>query len=119
MPIGPITGKLRKRFWLDLTTALGLGVTAGYAYWYGVHLKHGEISTLFTGVDHGMGMGGVCKTCVLTLLFYSSASGRVLPKIGEVEATGGTVDAMSFVPHALKDFDITIGIPYLHTSVGT
>lgn len=33
MPIGPITGKLRKRFWLDLTTALGLGVTAGYAYW--------------------------------------------------------------------------------------
>ncbi|KAH8093271.1 hypothetical protein BXZ70DRAFT_872817, partial [Cristinia sonorae] len=31
--IAPITGKLRKRFWLDITTALGLGVTAGYAYW--------------------------------------------------------------------------------------
>ncbi|KAI0075304.1 hypothetical protein K474DRAFT_1664351 [Panus rudis PR-1116 ss-1] len=42
MPIAPITGKLRKRFWLDLTTALGLGVTAGYAFWYGIHLKHGE-----------------------------------------------------------------------------
>ncbi|OJT11945.1 hypothetical protein TRAPUB_11513 [Trametes pubescens] len=56
--IAPITGKLRKRFWLDLTTALGLGVSAGYAFWsvppafllrhsnshsrdrYGVHLKH-------------------------------------------------------------------------------
>ncbi|THH29512.1 hypothetical protein EUX98_g4667 [Antrodiella citrinella] len=38
--IPPITGKLRKRFWLDLTTAMGLGVTAGYAYWYGIHLKH-------------------------------------------------------------------------------
>ena len=33
MSIAPITGKLRKRFWLDLTTALGLGVSAGYAFW--------------------------------------------------------------------------------------
>lgn len=33
MAIAPITGKLRKRFWLDLTTALGLGVSAGYAFW--------------------------------------------------------------------------------------
>ncbi|KAI0343004.1 cytochrome-c oxidase subunit VIIa [Trametopsis cervina] len=40
MAIAPITGKLRKRFWLDLTTALGTGVAAGYAYWYGIHLKH-------------------------------------------------------------------------------
>jgi len=39
MPIPPITGKLRKRFWLDITSALGLGISAGYAYWYGVHLK--------------------------------------------------------------------------------
>ncbi|KIP01885.1 hypothetical protein PHLGIDRAFT_122962 [Phlebiopsis gigantea 11061_1 CR5-6] len=37
--IAPITGKLRKRFWLDLTCALGLGTGAGYAFWYGVHLK--------------------------------------------------------------------------------
>ena len=64
MSIAPITGKLRKRFWLDLTTALGLGVSAGYAFWsvlfallpltrhtnsppsnrYGVHLKRGEHS---------------------------------------------------------------------------
>lgn len=33
MPIAPITGKLRKRFWLDISTALGLGVSAGYAFW--------------------------------------------------------------------------------------
>ncbi|KAF7794268.1 hypothetical protein EIP86_005401 [Pleurotus ostreatoroseus] len=40
MAIAPITGKLRKRFWLDLSCALGLGISAGYAFWYGVHLKH-------------------------------------------------------------------------------
>ncbi|KAI1793517.1 cytochrome-c oxidase subunit VIIa [Ganoderma leucocontextum] len=39
MSIAPITGKLRKRFWLDLTTALGLGVSAGFTFWYGIHLK--------------------------------------------------------------------------------
>ncbi|PPQ69825.1 hypothetical protein CVT26_014203 [Gymnopilus dilepis] len=39
MAIAPITGKLRKRFWLDLGCALGLGVSAGYAFWYGYHLK--------------------------------------------------------------------------------
>ncbi|KAI0040966.1 cytochrome-c oxidase subunit VIIa, partial [Auriscalpium vulgare] len=39
MAIAPITGKLRKRFWLDLSCALGLGVSSGYAYWYGYHLK--------------------------------------------------------------------------------
>lgn len=33
MPIAPITGKLRKRLWLDLSLALGLGVGAGYVYW--------------------------------------------------------------------------------------
>jgi len=39
MPIRPITGKLRKRFWLDIGAGLALGITGGYAYWYGVHLK--------------------------------------------------------------------------------
>ncbi|KAH9913929.1 cytochrome-c oxidase subunit VIIa [Fomitopsis serialis] len=39
MPIAPITGKLRKRFWLDLSVSLGMGISAGYAFWYGVHLK--------------------------------------------------------------------------------
>ncbi|KAF8906269.1 cytochrome-c oxidase subunit VIIa [Gymnopilus junonius] len=39
MAIAPITGKLRKRFWLDLGCALGLGVSAGYTWWYGYHLK--------------------------------------------------------------------------------
>jgi len=31
--IAPITGKLRKRFWLDMGVALGLGIAGGYAYW--------------------------------------------------------------------------------------
>ncbi|KAF8239409.1 cytochrome-c oxidase, subunit VIIa [Tricholoma matsutake] len=39
MAIAPITGMLRKRFWVDLSCALGLGTSIGYAYWYGVHLK--------------------------------------------------------------------------------
>ena len=34
MAIAPIAGKLRKRFWVDLTTSLGLGIGAGYAYWF-------------------------------------------------------------------------------------
>jgi hypothetical protein len=33
MPIAPITGRLRKRLLLDLSSALGLGVAVGYAYW--------------------------------------------------------------------------------------
>jgi len=39
MPIAPITGRLRKRLWLDLSVGLGLGVAAAYTYWYGYHLK--------------------------------------------------------------------------------
>ena len=34
MPIAPITGKLRKRFWLDLSVSLGMGISAGYAFWF-------------------------------------------------------------------------------------
>jgi hypothetical protein len=59
MPIAPITGKLRKRLWLDLSCGLGFGISAAYAYWfvifysipgsfthladyrYGIHLKSG------------------------------------------------------------------------------
>lgn len=33
MSIAPITGKLRKGFWRDITIALGLGLGAGYAFW--------------------------------------------------------------------------------------
>jgi hypothetical protein len=33
MPIVPITGKLRKRLWLDLSCGLGLGIASAYAYW--------------------------------------------------------------------------------------
>ena len=33
MPIAPITGKLRKRLWLDITTAAGLGTVFAYGYW--------------------------------------------------------------------------------------
>jgi len=39
MPIAPITGKLRKRLWLDLSCAMGFGISSAYAYWYGIHLK--------------------------------------------------------------------------------
>lgn len=39
MPIAPITGKLRKRFWLDLTVAMGLGVSFGYAFWRALFLS--------------------------------------------------------------------------------
>ncbi|KAF8892252.1 cytochrome-c oxidase subunit VIIa [Infundibulicybe gibba] len=39
MPIAPITGMLRKRFWVDVSCALGIGTSLGYAYWYGIHLK--------------------------------------------------------------------------------
>lgn len=34
MPIAPIVGKLRKRFFIDLSLGMGLGVASGYAYWY-------------------------------------------------------------------------------------
>ncbi|KAF9466105.1 cytochrome-c oxidase subunit VIIa [Collybia nuda] len=37
--IAPITGMLRKRFWLDISCAIGLGTASGYAYWYGIHLR--------------------------------------------------------------------------------
>ncbi|KAF2202389.1 cytochrome c oxidase family protein-like protein [Delitschia confertaspora ATCC 74209] len=38
MAIKPITGMLRRTIVLDLTVALGLGMTAGYAFWYGYHV---------------------------------------------------------------------------------
>ncbi|KAL2006925.1 hypothetical protein VTN00DRAFT_9593 [Thermoascus crustaceus] len=34
----PITGMLRRTLVLDLSTALGLGTTFGYLWWYGFHL---------------------------------------------------------------------------------
>lgn len=65
MPIVPITGKLRKRLWLDLSCGLGLGIAGAYAYWsvlfccsmtniftdplnhrYGFHLKAGQCAIL-------------------------------------------------------------------------
>jgi len=39
MAIAPITGMLRKRFWVDISCALGIGTAVGYYYWYDVHLK--------------------------------------------------------------------------------
>ncbi|KAF8916346.1 hypothetical protein CPB85DRAFT_1432355 [Mucidula mucida] len=38
MAIAPIVGKLRKRFFVDLSCAVGLGLAGGYSYWYGYHL---------------------------------------------------------------------------------
>lgn len=74
MPIQPIVGKLRKHFFIDVTCALGLGVSAGYAYWsvfrlfscfrdaqplsrYGVHLKAGKSTR------------GTHAPCILSLTF--------------------------------------------------
>ena len=34
MPVAPITGTLRRNFFLNLSAALGLGTAAGYTYWY-------------------------------------------------------------------------------------
>lgn len=34
MPIAPITGTLRKRMVRDLSVATGLGIAAGYTYWF-------------------------------------------------------------------------------------
>lgn len=52
MAIAPITGKLRKRFWLDVGTALALGMSGGYAYW-SVHprISWFGLLTLQTGMD--------------------------------------------------------------------
>ncbi|KAF2106125.1 cytochrome c oxidase family protein-like protein [Lophiotrema nucula] len=38
MAVKPITGMLRRAVVLDLSVAMGLGVTAGYAFWYGYHV---------------------------------------------------------------------------------
>ncbi|KAH7382186.1 cytochrome c oxidase family protein-like protein [Pyrenochaeta sp. MPI-SDFR-AT-0127] len=38
MVVKPITGMLRRQVVLDLSVAMGLGVTAGYAWWYGYHV---------------------------------------------------------------------------------
>ncbi len=37
MPIAPITGTLKRRIILDLSTALTLGLIGGYGWWYGFH----------------------------------------------------------------------------------
>ena len=34
MPVAPITGTLRKQFFVTLTTSFGLATASGYAYWY-------------------------------------------------------------------------------------
>lgn len=38
MPVPKIEGMLRRKLVLDISSALGLGVTFGYLWWYGVHL---------------------------------------------------------------------------------
>jgi len=38
MAIKPITGMLRRGLVLDLSVALGLGVSCGYLFWYGYHI---------------------------------------------------------------------------------
>lgn len=50
--IAPITGKLRKRFWLDVGCAFGLSISAAYAYWCVIHVLLTSSMTLifFTGM---------------------------------------------------------------------
>ncbi|KAE9987096.1 hypothetical protein EG328_003878 [Venturia inaequalis] len=38
MAIKPITGMLRRGLVLDLSVAFGLGLSGGYAWWYGYHI---------------------------------------------------------------------------------
>ena len=45
--IPPITGRLRKKMWLDASAAFGLSFASAYAYWYGVHLKDLEKQELY------------------------------------------------------------------------
>lgn len=47
MPIAPITGMLRKRFWLDITTGLGLGLSAGAAFWSVIVVSPRELYSHF------------------------------------------------------------------------
>ncbi|KAF2713042.1 cytochrome c oxidase family protein-like protein [Pleomassaria siparia CBS 279.74] len=38
MAIKPITGMLKRQIVLDISMGLGLGVAAGYGWWYGYHV---------------------------------------------------------------------------------
>ncbi|KAF2237954.1 cytochrome c oxidase family protein-like protein [Viridothelium virens] len=38
MAVKPITGMLRRGLVLDLSVALGLGVSSAYFFWYGYHV---------------------------------------------------------------------------------
>ncbi|RXK37833.1 hypothetical protein M231_04831 [Tremella mesenterica] len=42
MPIAPIVGRLRKHIIADISIALGLGASAGYLFWYGVHIPQSD-----------------------------------------------------------------------------
>lgn len=33
-----VSGKLRKQLIVDLSVAFGLGITGGYAFWFGYHI---------------------------------------------------------------------------------
>lgn len=54
--IAPITGKLRKKIWLDLSVGIGLGVTSAYGFWY--------VATQSYRCPHAhvrwLGMAGIC-----------------------------------------------------------
>ncbi|KAF8915985.1 hypothetical protein CPB85DRAFT_1290977 [Mucidula mucida] len=51
MAIAPIVGKLRKRFFVDLSCAVGLGLAGGYSYWYGYHLPASPYSLASSLLD--------------------------------------------------------------------
>lgn len=94
MPIAPITGKLRKRLWLDLSTSLGLGTACAYFFWSVFYSSFRETlySSAHTGttsissvVSSWSKTAGCNSTASLHLsdhlhAFHSPAPGGVLPR---------------------------------------
>ena len=104
MPIAPISGTLRKQFFVHLSLALGLGTAGGYAFWYvllflgpicltdhhpsryAVHLPSGVSNNLvFTCVNSPS--DGYCLAC-------SETPGGILLEAGEAEGGEFVVKAV-------------------------
>lgn len=97
--IAPITGKLRKKIWLDLSVGIGLGVTSAYGFWYvatqsyrclacsrplsryGWHLRKGQAKNVY-----GIGPEQ------FTHSFLSGRPGGVLSEDGEAEPDSGPIE---------------------------
>lgn len=95
MPIAPIVGKLRKRFFIDLTCSLGLGISGGYAYWSVCLL----FCALFIMLNPSSGMATILRLvslrCGLSMQSWHScrrvfswAPGELLPQARERKGSG-------------------------------